>query len=168
MNLNDAIALTQATNSEQIRTGLAITPQQPSPEEVALFQAFQSHCVQRGAMPYPTPALVADWINTVEDPDAACRAVEVVCDFQFLANPVATLAVRTVLERRLRTECPHSWNKADRLLFASLPPEIRSIVKRREGERDTAHRRAVHKLAEATKQQTHTSTEKEDGSNGLS
>jgi hypothetical protein len=160
-NINGVIARMQIVNEQQIAGSLGVSPQRPTEEQVALFRGFQSHCVQKGAMPHPTPALVADWLNTLDskDLDAACRAVEVVCDFQFLANPIATLSVRRVLERRLRTECPHSWDRAARLEFASCPPELRSIILKREQQRDTALRRSQNKLASEIKKAT--ATEKE-------
>lgn len=156
MNLSDAIAQLQIVNDQQTANSLGISPRQPTAEQVGFFRGFQSHCVQKGCLPVPKPALVADWLNTLdtEHLEAACRSVEVVCDHQFLSNPCATLAVRIVLERRLRTECPRSWTKDDRLVFATLPPEIRSIVLRRENERDTALRRAQNQLAAKRKPAT--------------
>jgi hypothetical protein len=161
-DLNGVIARMQVVNEQQVAQSLGISPQQPTAEQVALFRGFQSHCVQKGAMPKPTPALVASWLETLDskDLDAACRAVEVVCDFQFFANPIATLSVRTVLERKLRPVFPHSWDKADRLVFASCPPEIRSIILKREQQRDTALRRSQNKLASEIKKVT-ANTEKE-------
>ena len=163
--LNGVVARVMQINEQQIAQSLGVSPQQPTAEQVNLFRSFQSYCVQKGAMPHPAPALVASWLDTLdtEHLDAACRAIEVVCDYQVLANPIATLPVRTILERKLRPETPRSWNKEDRLAFASCPPELRSIILKREQERDTALRRSQNSLAEA-KRNLHRTEKTEDGS----
>jgi hypothetical protein len=65
---------------------------------------------------------------------------------------VGSFAVRSVLAHRLTIEFPRSWSKEDRELAASLPPEIRAILFKREDQRDTALRRAQNALAEEKKQ----------------
>lgn len=48
-------------------------------------------------------------------------------------------------------EPPASWSKADKELFAQLPPETQAIVARRESERDKGVREATAKAAEERK-----------------
>jgi hypothetical protein len=150
MNLNDAINQIQAANAEQIRTGLAISPQRPSESQVALFRGYELHCQRRGTRPVPTPALVADWLNTLPDEalEPACAAIVAVTDHLGLPNSVATLPVRAVLSRRLKTEAPRSWSKQDRELYSSLPIEIRRVLTRREDERTIALRRKQNELSQ--------------------
>jgi hypothetical protein len=75
-------------------------------------------------------------------------------DHHGLANPVATAVVRLALDDVIRIEPPRSWPKEDKVLFATLPPDIRSVIARREQERDASLRRKQNELAEQTKRLT--------------
>ena len=89
------------------------------------------------------------FLNSLPDNDleSAALAIVVIHDSVGASNPVATVACRTVLERRLRPETPRSWSNEDKQLFASLPVEIRAILTRRENQRDNALRRGQDKIA---------------------
>lgn len=161
----NVFAQLQQLNDQQLFSGLAIPKIEPTAEQLALWGSFEAHAAKRCVRPFPaSPALVADFLGTLPDDglEPACEALQAIHNSVGASNPVASLAVRTILERRLRAECPRSWNKEDRLAFAAVPPEIRSILTKRENERDTALRRAQNQLAqERTKLPT--TTEKENG-----
>ena len=48
-------------------------------------------------------------------------------------------------------EPPSSWNKQDREVFSTLPPEAQAVIARREGERDIAFTRKSDEIAEHRK-----------------
>jgi hypothetical protein len=129
-------------------------PPEPTDEQRALFRNYELYCQRVGvSRSFPaTPALAAAWLQTLDDAhlEAAVAALVAIHDQLGLSNPCATLACRTVLERRLRTECPRSWDKEARQLFASLPPEVRAILTARENARDAALRRKQNELAALT------------------
>jgi hypothetical protein len=109
-------------------------------------------CRQHGvaqALPL-SPAAVATFLEAQSVPDLLplVGAIEALHDYRGVANPCATAAVRTVLERRLTIELPRSWTAEDRRLFASLPPEVRAVIFKRETARDTALRRKQNELSE--------------------
>ena len=96
------------------------------------------------------PVLVAAFLERQAAPDieGAIAAIKAWSDYYFLADPCSSIPVRTVLERRLRIAPPRAFNKQDRELFAALPVEMRSVVYRREQERDNALRRLQQRAAE--------------------
>jgi hypothetical protein len=65
-----------------------------------------------------------------------------------LPNPVATAAVRAVLEREFNFDVPRSWTGPEKKMFVTLPPEIRAAVSRREKQRETETRRLQNQVAE--------------------
>jgi hypothetical protein len=151
-------------NEQQIHSSLAIAPPRPTEEQLSQWRGFELHCQRRGVKvrTFPaSPALVADFLNTLPDDalEPACDAIQLIHDSVGASNPVATLAVRTILERRLRPVFPRSWDKNDRLVFAGASPELRNVILRRENERDTALRRAQNQLAQERKKLP-TTTEK--------
>ncbi len=164
MNLSAVFNQLEQLHQSQIQSSLGVSPPRPTEDQLALWAKFEAHASMRCVRPFPAfPALVADFLNTLPD-DAlsqATDAIQAIHDSVGAPNPVATLAVRTILERRLRTECPRSWSKDDRIAFVAVPPEIRSILLRRETERDTALRRAQNKAAAASKQQKETENGRE-------
>jgi sirohydrochlorin ferrochelatase len=142
-------------NEQQIHSSLATPRVEPSAEQLRIWQNFERYCQQRGIRAFPaSPALVASFLDILSDEELepACQAIQVICDSIGASSPVATLAVRTVLERRLRSESPRSWSRDDRALFASLPVEVRAVLARRENERDAALRTKQNQLAEERKQ----------------
>ena len=79
---------------------------------------------------------------------ALLAAVEALHDHHGLSNPVRTSAVRAALDTIIKIDPPRSWPRADRILFAELPPDIREITARREQQRDKALRRLQNEAAE--------------------
>ncbi len=158
-NLSAVFNQMEQLHSSQLQASLGVSPPRPTEDQLALWARFEQHAAHRCVRPFPAfPALVADFLNTLPD-DAlgqASDAIQAIHDSVGAPNPVASFGVRAILERRLRTECPRSWTKEDRIAFAAVPPEIRATLLRRESERDTALRRAQNKAAAASKQQKET------------
>jgi hypothetical protein len=157
-NINGVIARMQVVSEQQLHSSLALPRVEPSKEQLRIWENFTAHCQRRG-LPrnFPaSPAIAADFLQTLTDTDLepACYAIVAIHDSVGASNPVATLAVRTVLERRLRPETPRSWSREDKTLFASLPVEIRAILTRRENERDASLRTRQNKLAAEMKRLT--------------
>jgi hypothetical protein len=143
MNLNDAIAQMSAVNESQVYSALCVSPPRPTERQQQIWHSFVRHCQRRGIRPFPaSPAACADWLNLLPDEEIEPAAAVIVCvhDSVGASNPIATIACRTILERRLRAECPRSWSKEDRQFFISLPREIQAILTRREAERDASVR----------------------------
>ena len=164
-SVNGVIERMQAVNAQQLYSSLALPRVEPSKEQLDIWHRFEEHAARRGVRSFPTsPAIVADFLNSLTDEalEPACQAIVCIHDSVGASNPVATVACRTILERRLRPETPRAWPKEDKQLFASLPVEIRAILTRRENERDTALRRSQNKLASEIKKVTTTETT-EDG-----
>jgi hypothetical protein len=154
VNLSDAIDQMLAMNGQQIHASLGLPRVEPSEEQLALWYRLEAHAATRGVRAFPsTPALVADFLNTLidEELEEVCLAIQAIHDSVGASSPVATIAVRTILERRLRAESPRSWSRDDKQLFASLPVEIRAVLARRENERDASLRTKQNQLAEERK-----------------
>jgi hypothetical protein len=99
--------------------------------------------------------LVAEYIDS-RDADAdllgICEAITATHDLVGVANPVATIAVKEVLARRLSDELPRAWPAADKLHAATLDKTTLAIIVRRENERDTVLRRAQNAISEQRKE----------------
>ena len=152
--LNGVVLRMQEINARQLHSSLALPRVEPTREMLHLWGRLEEHAARRGVRSFPcTPALCAEWLSTLEDSalEEACAAIQTIHDSVGASSPVCSLAVRTVLERRLRPETPRSWSKEDRAFFASLPVEIRAILTRRENERDASLRTRQNKLAAAIK-----------------
>jgi len=78
------------------------------------------------------------------------EAIEALHDAASQANPVATPIVRTTTAAST-IEAPRSWTKSEQLLFTGLPPEVQSVIVRRESDRERTLRRAQNELAETKK-----------------
>jgi hypothetical protein len=63
-------------------------------------------------------------------------------DHYGLPSPIATTAARYALEQVVKSEAPRSWTREEKLLWASLPPEIRAVIQRRDKDQEKAMRRA--------------------------
>ncbi len=164
-NLSAVFNQMEQLHSSQLQASLGVSPPRPTEQQLDIWRGFESHAARRCVRPFPAfPALVADFLGTISDEalEATCQAIQVVHDALGASSPVSSLAVRTILERRLRTECPRSWTKEDRIAFAAVPPEIRAILLRRETERDTALRRAQNQLAQERKRLEANTTKPEE------
>jgi hypothetical protein len=100
---------------------------------------------------------------------ATVAAIALLHDHQGLPSPVATTAARYALEQVLKTEPPRSWTKDEKLSWATLPPEIRAVITRRDADQCKAMRRAQNEAAElrrllavAAKPADNTTNEKEN------
>jgi hypothetical protein len=78
------------------------------------------------------------------------EAIEAMHFAAALGNPVATPIVRTTTAAST-IEAPRSWTKDEKLLFTGLPPEIQTVIVRRENDRERVMRRAQNELAELKK-----------------
>jgi hypothetical protein len=157
VNLHAAIDQMEAMNSEQIHSSLGLPRVEPTAEQLNIWRSLEAHAATRGVRAFPsTPALVADFLNTLidEELEDACQAIQSIHDSVGSSSPVATIAVRTILERRLRAESPKSWSRDDKQLFASLPVEIRAVLARRENERDAGLRRKQQEIHEPIRRLT--------------
>ena len=129
----------------------------PEPLSQRQSQLWQSLCVfaqQRGVTAFPSsPSLVAYFMAHIagEFIEEALEAIVKTHNASALANPCCTPVVLEVLQRRLKVDCPKSWNQADKNLFLQLPADLQATVARRERERDVALRRAQNALSEERK-----------------
>jgi hypothetical protein len=110
--------------------------------------------LEKSAGPLPwTPAIVAAFLDTLDDKEllGACTEIFQAHDKIGAANPVCTTACCLVLNRKPCTEWPYGFNKQDRIVYASLPEEMRKIIKRREDERTTELRRQQNRISDELK-----------------
>jgi hypothetical protein len=160
MTLADAIAKAHVLNEEKLAAGIPI-PQLDADAELHLA-SFNRFCSQHGVRNCPArPQVVAAFIRAEEkfgtEPQTIAlilSAIEILHDRHGQSNPVASAVVRAQLERILRTEPPRSWAKAEQLMFAALPPEIRAVIVRRERDRERWLRNKMNELAELKKRQS--------------
>lgn len=158
MTLADAIQQAHDANEQKLSAEIRIPALEPDAtillESWNRFAAF--HGIRNlGVRPQVVAAFVrAEASLGVEPPKIALAlsAIELLHDRHGFANPVATAVVRAELERILKIDAPRSWRKTEQLMFASLPPEIRAVIARRDRERETAMRRAQNEAAEAKRQ----------------
>jgi hypothetical protein len=152
MSLTDALQEARRNNEGRIEKSLRLERPELTGSQRLLIGRLQMFCRQNGvsqALPL-SPVLVAAFLEREAAPDieGAIAAIQAWHSYYFLADPCSSLPVRVILERRLRIQPPRSFNKQDRELFATLPVEIRSVVYRREQERDNALRRLQQRAAE--------------------
>lgn len=123
--------------------------------ELLELRRFAQWCAGKGLRHLPAkPATVGAWIAnesaagvSVERIEDSLRAIEIAHTNQNLANPVCCPAPRNELQKIIGTEGPRSWKKSERLLFASLPPEIRSVISRRARQDELTLRRLQNEVA---------------------
>jgi hypothetical protein len=157
MTLADAIAKAHVLNEEKLATGIPI-PQLDADAELHLA-AFNRFCAQHGVRNCPTrPQVVAAFIRAEEKfgtpPETMAlilSAIEALHIRHGMSNPLATPVCREQLERVLKTEAPRSWPRAEKLMFAALPPEIRAVIAKRERDRERWLRNKMNELAEELK-----------------
>lgn len=155
MTLADAIAKAHIHNEARLAAGISV-PLQLDADAASLLDPWNRFCSFHGCRNIGIrPQVVAAFIRAEASQRAephkialTLSAIELLHDRHGLSNPVATAVVRAELERILKIEAPRSWPKAEQLMFASLPPEIRAIIARREREREIALRRAQNAAAE--------------------
>jgi hypothetical protein len=110
--ISEAIAEAQQRNEQRLAQSLRLPPTQLSDGERLFIERLLMWCRQHGvsqALPL-SPAAVATFLEAQSVPDLLplVPAIEALHDYCGVANPCATTAVRTVLERRLTIELPRS------------------------------------------------------------
>jgi hypothetical protein len=100
------------------------------------------------------PSTVACWVRFQAGlgvPDeqilAALAAIEAAHDRHTLANPVRTAIVRAEVDKLAKVEAPRSLPKAEKAMFALLPPDIKRIIALRQEQADHELRRLQSKVA---------------------
>jgi hypothetical protein len=78
------------------------------------------------------------------------EAIEALHEAAALANPVATVVVRTTTGGST-IEAPRSWTKDEKPLWAQLPVEVQHVVARIERSREVEIRRLQNSTAELKK-----------------
>ena len=146
----------QAINERQLADSLGIAGEGPlTAQEQQIWHSFVIYAKQRGVASFPaSPALVAYFMAHVAEEIIAesLQTIVRVHNASGLANPCATAAVLEVLSRRIKLDCPRSFNAADRQLFLQLSPDLQLTVARRERERDRTLRKGQNEIAEMKKQ----------------
>jgi hypothetical protein len=79
---------------------------------------------------------------------ATVAAIERLHDSVGLPSPCATTPARYAFSQVVKSEPPRSWTKEEKLMWATLPPEIRSVIARREHSREKETRRLQNEVAE--------------------
>ena len=126
------------------------------------FGLFEKFCSERSCRRLPAkPWVVASFVlheaaagRDAQGCIALLAAIAEIHDVHSLSNPTATGVVRTALELIIKTEPPRSWPKEDRASWATLPPEIREAIARREDNRDRALKTKFQELADLRKRLT--------------
>jgi hypothetical protein len=156
MNLGQQIAEQQRRNEQKLAHEVA-TPRAELDTEAALYlRHFAEFCSTRGVLALPCrPATAAAYVRAQHASHvpadrilAALNAVEAVHSNGNFANPVATPAVRTELERILKIEPPSRWSRSEQLVWAGLPVEAKEIITRHSELDHKAVRKAMHEASE--------------------
>jgi hypothetical protein len=123
------------------------------------FGLFEKWCSDKSvrrlpAKPWVVAAFILDQTANGRDAQgclALLAAIEAVHDVHSLSNPTATALVRSALESIIKSDPPRSWPEEDRASWATLPPDIRAIIARRENDRDRELRRKQNEISELKK-----------------
>jgi len=134
-------------------------PPELSPVEQQRLIPWLSWCEQQRVRPVRArPTTVAAYVRYQQDqgiprPLIAERleAIEALHEAAALANPVATVVVRTTTGGST-IETPRSWAKDEKQLFTQLPVEIQRVIARREADRETQMRRSQNEAADLRRQ----------------
>jgi hypothetical protein len=134
---------------------ISLPPVELSANIRTLLDPFNKWASERHARRCPAkPATVA--LFALEQADmgvaidvilAQLSAIEAMHDKFSLPNPVRTAAVRSALETLIKTDPPRSWPKAEKAMFALLPPDIRHIIALRQEQMDREIRKLHSKVA---------------------
>jgi hypothetical protein len=156
VNLADAI---QKAHVENERAMAAQLPRYVADDDAKRGVApFVRFCGERGVRALPAaPASIAAFVRFVgKDQEALAEALAGVAamhDQHQLPSPTATACVRAALAETLELKPPRWWTEAEKLLFSDLPAEVRTIVSRRDHQRETDMRRLQNELADLKKRQ---------------
>jgi hypothetical protein len=141
--------------------------------EWELLTPWVNWCAQRRVRNLPArPEVVASFISELahREPEYVASMVAAIGRMHTvhaaLADPTASRAVTFVLNQSVTpVEPPRSWPKAEKELFGSLPPQIKTIIAKREIEREAGLRRKQNELAEQIKKITDGTQKNESGKN---
>jgi hypothetical protein len=107
-------------------------------------------CRKVPSKPQTVAAFILDHAALAADSEVLLKMVEAIDalhQYHGLSSPIHAAAVYAALERVIRTEPPRSWPKAEKAMFALLPPDIRHTIALREQQRDHELRRLQSKVA---------------------
>jgi hypothetical protein len=149
--LQEAIQAAYQHNEARIRDALKL--ERPAIDEQARrrLDDFKIWAGKQGVRYLPAvPAVIAAYIETIPENEIsdALGSIQLAHDYVGASSPVGSLAVRTVLARRLNISPPRSWRNDEKLVFMELPVEVREVIARREREDGAAVRRLQNQLAE--------------------
>ena len=140
-----------------------------SDADLTLITEFSTWCNQRRVRALPSrPEVVGTFIQEIahRGPEYVLSMVEAIGRMHMklpsLSDPTVSRAVHFVLDQIIKTEPPRSWSKEDKLLFMSLPAQIRAVIARREQEREFGLRRKQNELAEEIKKLKQPQTKETD------
>ena len=174
MNLAQQIEAAHIRNEQNLAARIAAPRLELENEGKRLLGRFISFCKQNGVRYLPSaPATVAAFIKAEHAAGATpemilktLAAIEILHSQANAANPVACPAPRAALSEILKIEGPRSWNKAERLVFAGLPIEVRAIIERHAKIDSDAVKRTLNEAAELRKSLN--SNQKDFDTNGTS
>ena len=119
-----------------------------SDADLKLITEFSTWCQQRRVRALPSrPEIVATFLKELahRGPDYVLSMVEAIgrnhMKHPSLSDPTVSRAVHFVLNEIIKTEPPRSWPKAEKLLFAALPAQIKAVIAKREIERESGLRK---------------------------
>jgi hypothetical protein len=153
-SLGEQIAAAHDRNEAALAQSLSAPKAEFDADALDRLRHFADFCKERGVRPLPAaPGTVAAFIRSLahwatNDIMDVLSDIEALHSNNNLANPIATAAVRSVLEEILHIAGPRNWSKSERLLFAALPIEVRAIIQRREKMDSNAVRKAQNLAAE--------------------
>jgi hypothetical protein len=138
MNLAQSIEAAHQQNEAKLAARIAAPRLEIEDEGKRLLGRFISFCKQNGVRYLPSaPATISAFIKAEYTAGATpemilktLEAIEIMHSQANAANPVACPAPRAALSEIMKIEGPRSWNKAERLVFASLPIEAQAIIER--------------------------------------
>jgi hypothetical protein len=154
--LDQAIAAAFEANERKLAAQVPLPAATLDPHQRALFSAFEHFCRSSGVRAIPAaPAIIAFYLRTrmaEGDALAAAEAIRIAHQAHGLPCPVSTHVVRSQLNELLEDKPPRSWRADEQLMWATLPPEIRAVIARRERQRDLELRRLQGKVADLQRQ----------------
>jgi hypothetical protein len=107
--------------------GLCTAPEL-TPADVELLRPWLAWCKEKSVRHAPAkPWCIAAFILDQRNLDTLA-AIEALHSRFNLPNPVMSEIVGAAIERVGEVRAPRSWPKADKALFATLPPQIRHRV----------------------------------------
>jgi hypothetical protein len=145
LTLDHAISAALEFNEQKLSKKVPLPPTRLSEEQAIAFEHFAIYCRQQGVRSLPArPTTIALYLSTaLADAFAAAEAIRVAHQVHSLPCPISTDVVRFRLNELMSDKPPRSWRAAEKLLWCELPPEIRTVIKRREQEDAAAVRRLM-------------------------